>query len=150
VIYLDSCALVKLVLEEDESAALAEHLDQQWPEAVTSELAITEVIRVVRRSCYDAQRRLKVEPTTLDARMATASDILDRLDHVVVDTDTFVRAGMFADDPHLGSLDAIHLVCALTLGTELMSFITYDKILSRAAKQLGLPVAQPGRQPAHA
>lgn len=48
-----------------------------------------------------------------------------------------------ADDPHLGSLDAIHLVCALELGPELRSFVTYDKTLARAATDKGLPLAQP-------
>jgi len=143
VIYLDSCALVKLVLNEAESSALERRLDGRWDNVTTSELALTEVIRVVRRSCYDAQRRLLVDQDVMDDRLSLATEILDRADHGLVDTDTFVRAGMFADDPHLGSLDAIHLVCALTVGTDLTSFITYDKTLARAATQLGLPVEQP-------
>jgi uncharacterized protein len=143
VIYLDSCALVKLIVTEKETAALQRHLDGRHLEIVTSELALTELVRVVRRSCYDPQRELKVDPAILDERLAAAGDLLDRVDHIVIDTDTFLRAGMFADDPHLGSLDAIHLVCALEIGPELASFVTYDKALARAATQRGLPVEQP-------
>jgi hypothetical protein len=144
VIYLDSCALVKLVTTEAETEALRARLADQDTELVTSELALTEVIRVVRRSCYDAQRRLRVEEDVLRRRLTTAGDLLGEIDHVVVDTDTFLRAGMFADDPHLGSLDALHLVCALELGVALTAFVTYDKALANAAAQLGLPVEQPG------
>jgi len=143
VIYLDSCALVKLVVAEAETEALRARLADHDTELVTSELALTEVIRVVRRSCYDAQRRLRVEEDVLQRRLTTAGDLLGEIDHVVVDTDTFLRAGMFADDPHLGSLDALHLVCALELGVALTAFVTYDKALANAAAHLGLPVEQP-------
>jgi predicted nucleic acid-binding protein len=51
---------------------------------------------------------------------------------------------VYADDPHLGSLDAIHLVCALEIGPELASFITYDRTLARAATRADLPLEQPG------
>ena len=143
-IYLDSCALVKLVLAEPETPALQARLAGHDTELVTSELALTEVIRVVRRSCYDAQRRLRVDKEILDRRLTTTGDLLGEIDHVVVDTDTFLRAGMFADDPHLGSLDALHLVCALELGVALAAFVTYDKTLANAATRLGMPVEQPG------
>ena len=142
-IYLDSCALTKLVIDEKESRGLDTYLEDRWDESISSELALTELVRVVRRSCYDAQRRLKVERDILDSRLAKATEILDRIDHVLVETDTLVRAGMFTDDPHLGSLDAIHLVSALEVGTDLKSFVTYDKALARAATGLGLPVEQP-------
>jgi predicted nucleic acid-binding protein len=62
---------------------------------------------------------------------------------MLVNTPIFLRAGMYAGDPHVGSLDAIHLVCAQEIGPELMSFVTYDKALARAAAEAGLPVHQP-------
>lgn len=141
-IYLDSCALMKLILTEKETQALQDYLENR-PDLITSELAITEIVRVVRRSCYDSQRRPRVSQDILNRRLDAAAELLDRIDHIVVDTDTFLRAGMFADDPHLGSLDAIHLVCALEIGPHLTSFITYDKTLATAAQQRGLSVLQP-------
>jgi predicted nucleic acid-binding protein len=102
---------------------------------------VTEVIRVVRHSCYDSQRQLRVDRAVLDERVTAAGELLERIDHVIIDT--LLRAGMFADDPHLGSLDAIHLVCALEIGPELTSFITYDKTVARAVTDKGLPLEQP-------
>ena len=143
-IYLDSCALVKLLIAEKETDALERRLRGHHSEIVTSELAVTEIVRVVRRSCYDSQRQLLVDQTLLDERLTAAGELLDRIDRIIVDTDTFLRAGMYADDPHLGSLDAIHLVCALEIGPELASFVTYDRTLARAATREGLPLEQPG------
>lgn len=143
-IYLDSCALVKLLVTEKETAALERRLHGHHAEIVTSELAITEIVRVVRRSCYNSQRQLLVDQAVLDERLTTAGELLDRIDRIVVDTETLLRAGMYADDPYLGSLDAIHLVCALEIGRELTSFITYDRTLARAVTQEGLPLEQPG------
>lgn len=142
-IYLDSCAMVKLIITEKETDALERSVRGRHSEIVTSELAITEIVRVVRRSCYDSQRQLVVDQAVLDERLTVAGELLDRIDRIVVDTDTLLRAGMYADDPHLGSLDAIHLVCALEIGPELTSFITYDRTLARAATREGLPVEQP-------
>jgi len=48
-LYLDSSALVKLVLPEAESEALLE-LVTQYPDRVSSALAATEVIRAVHRA----------------------------------------------------------------------------------------------------
>src|SRR5688572_724733 len=48
-IYLDSCALVKLIREESESLALQAWLDERADEVmITSELARAEVLRAVR------------------------------------------------------------------------------------------------------
>lgn len=142
-IYLDSSALVKLVVAEKETEALQYHLGSRQAGIVTCDLALTEVLRVVRRSCYTSQRQLRVDQAMLDERLAAAGGLLDRVDRIVVDTDVFLRAGMDTSDPHLGSLDAVHLVCALEVGPELASFITYDRTLARAATERGLPVEQP-------
>jgi uncharacterized protein len=61
----------------------------------------------------------------------------------VVNTSTFIQAGAFATDPGVGSLDAIHLVSAQRIGSTLEAFVTYDKVLARAASDCGLPIAQP-------
>lgn len=106
-------------------------------------VAVTELVRVVRRSCHDFQRHLRVDRIVLDERLTEAGELLDGINRVIVDTDTLLRAGMYGDDPPLGSLDAIHLVCAMEIGPELTSFITYDKALARAAGNHGFPVEQP-------
>ena len=142
-IYLDSCALVKLLLNEKESPALKQFLDGRRTEMVSCQLAVTEVIRVVRRSCYDAQRQLTVEQSVLDHRLELAGRLLDRIDLIVVNRSVFLAAAAFADDPLVGSLDAIHLASARTIGRDLSAFVTYDRALARAASAVGLPLTQP-------
>lgn len=142
-IYLDSCALVKLVLAERETPALERFLEGRRSEMISCQLALTEVIRIVRRSCYDSQRHLNVEQPILDARLTAAGLLLDRIDLIVVDRPIFLAAASFSLDPHVGSLDAIHLASAQEIGPELSEFITYDKTLARAATDLDLPLAQP-------
>jgi predicted nucleic acid-binding protein len=135
--------LVKLILSEKETPALLAFLAGRRAEMVSSQLALTEVVRVVRRSCYDAQRRLIVDPAVRDERLAAAAALLDRLDLVIMDRSLLVAAAAFDDDPHVGSLDAIHLASARELDDVLESFVTYDKTLARAAASVGLPLEQP-------
>ena len=84
-----------------------------------------------------------MDPAVRDERIATAARLLDRIDLVIVDRAVFTAAAAFDDDPHVGSLDAIHLSCARVIGGALDSFVTYDKALARAAAAAGLPLAQP-------
>jgi len=143
VIYLDSCALVKLVVAEQETPALERFLDGRRSEMASCQLALTEVIRVVRRSGFDSQRRLVISREDLEARMAAAARLLDRIDVVIVSRELFIAAGALQEDPHVGSLDAVHLASARKIGPELADFLTYDKRLARAAEAAGLPVTQP-------
>lgn len=110
---------------------------------VSCELALTEVIRSVRRSRYDRQQGRPTDDSVLAERVQAAVTLLDDIDLIVVNTSTFIRAAAFATDPDVGSLDAIHLVSAQRIGTALEAFITYDKTLARAASDCGLAVARP-------
>lgn len=61
----------------------------------------------------------------------------------VLDREVFAAAAVYGDGPHVGSLDAIHLVCAREVGNTLTDFITYDRTLARVAAAAGLPLEQP-------
>jgi uncharacterized protein len=148
VIYLDSCALVKLVVAEPETPALERFLDGRRAEMVSSQLALTEVVRVVRRSAYNSQRKMIVSSEALAARMEAAANLLDRIDLVVVNRAIFIEAAAFTEGPLVGSLYAIHLACADRIGGELTDFVTYDGQLVRAARVAGLPVISPGSEAA--
>ena len=50
-VYLDSSALVKLVVAEPESSVLADFL-RGWSERVSSAVALTEVPRALRRAGF--------------------------------------------------------------------------------------------------
>ena len=46
--------------------------------------------------------------------------------------------------PTLRTLDAIHLATALDLGSAVNVMLSYDKLLTRAARAAGIAVAHPG------
>ena len=58
-VYLDSSALVKLVVPEPESKALIEHLEER-PQRVSSTLALTELPRALDRAGLGAIPRSAV------------------------------------------------------------------------------------------
>jgi predicted nucleic acid-binding protein len=127
VAYLDSSALVKLVVRESESAALRRFL-RRHPVHASSALATTEVLRAVRRA----------DPAALPA----VHEALGRV--VILElTDDVLRDAGLLDPPELRTLDAIHLAAARTLGGDLTAVVTYDERMAAAAALLGLTVAVP-------
>lgn len=131
-LYVDSSAIVKLIVPEAESDALREHLEGRH--LVTSEIALTEVPRAARLRS-DA-------PDVFDR----AEAVLRRFDLVELDEELH-RAAARRDPSTLRALDAIHLVSALKLGARVRSVVAYDRRLAQAARAAGLAVDQPGASP---
>ena len=125
--YLDSSALVKLVVAEAESEALTGHLRKR-ANRVSCALARVEVVRAVASQGHAATAR---------ARRLIAHTRLVRLDDVLLDEAAAL------DGAVLRSPDAIHLAAARALGSALAEVITYDRRMAEAARGLGLPVASP-------
>lgn len=141
-IYLDSCAVVKLVRDEVESAALLSWLDARPGElVVSSEVALTEVARVVRRNNHTDQGRLR-DGALLEAELEDAHAVLDGLALVILGRDTLERAAEL-EAPMVRTLDAIHLVSALEWPAASVEFVTYDRRLAAAATDAGLAVVSP-------
>ena len=129
-ICLDSSALLKLLVEEAESAALVRWMAQHSEvPAVSSELALVEVVRAVRRLAPE------VEP---DARALVA-----QLDLVPLSSEVIAQAAGVGD-PMLRTLDALHLASALVVREALTFFVVYDHRLAAAASAAGFEVRQPG------
>jgi uncharacterized protein len=126
-VYLDSSALVKLVVEEPESSALVAWLGAHRTRASCG-LARVEVIRAVRAQGRPAINR--------------ARQLLERISLVRLDDALLDRAASF-DGGSLRSLDAIHLAAAATLGESLSEVVTYDRRMAEAAGQFGLFVVAP-------
>lgn len=124
-VYLDASAVVKLVRQEAESAALETALagDQ---ERLSSLVVEVEVRRAARR--FGLEER--------------ATDVLDRLTLLELEPE-IASAAALGDPPGLRSLDAIHLATALSLGEELSTFVCYDGRLAAAADRAGLAVLAP-------
>lgn len=129
-VYLDSSAIIKLLINEPETEALAAALDR-WPDRVSAALARVEVHRALRRAGRPRATHAKAD-AVLDGL------VLIRLDELVLS-----RAASFTN-PQMRSLDAIHLAAALTIGDDPDALITYDVRFARVASQEGLRVLHPG------
>lgn len=125
-LYLDSSAIVKLVVHEPESADLVQAV-QADPEIVASGLAWTEVMIAVRRAGRSTAR---------------AERVLEGIAFIPIDYGILHEAAALGKD--LRTLDAIHLATALSLRPDVVTIITYDLRQAQAASELGLEVAMPG------
>ncbi len=125
--YLNSSAIVKLVIEEDESAALRRYLRSRRP-WVSSALARTEVGRALLPFGRPA--------------LARGDDVLARLELVRLSDRLLVAAARLLP-AELRSLDAIHLAAAGQLGGDLARVVTYDERMASAARAMGWTVAAP-------
>ena len=140
-IYLDTCALLKLVHPEPETRMLRDFLKSrvQVPK-FTATVVLAELPRAVRRANHDQAGRAS---EFLEAEREQAQRLLDTLQMVDVTRAVLADAGV-ADGPFLRTLDAVHLVAAARIRAGLSAFVTYDKKLASAAQQAGLPVLSPG------
>ena len=125
--YVDSSALVKLAVQEAESAGLRRYLTRHRP-LVSSALARTEVVRALLPLGPDAVRR--------------GREVLARVDLLRVSDRVLDAAGLL-EPLELRSLGAIHLASAEQLGSDLRGLVTYDERLATAAASRGLRVIQP-------
>jgi len=125
VAYVDASAIVKLVLDEPDSAAMHRWYAES-DRVVTSRIGILETERVARRATHD--------PTHL-AFIVRAFEVFE------FDEDIARRAALI-DPASLRTLDAIHLATSLAL-ERVDGFVTYDDRLAAAARDLGLPVVRP-------
>lgn len=128
-VYLDSSALVKLVVLEPETPALIELL-RAHAERVSSALALTEVPRALRRAGFGTVERRR------------AREVLARVALIDVDRRALATAAGL-DPPALRTLDAIHLATVLTIHEDLAGLVTYDRRLAAAARRAHVEVLAP-------
>lgn len=130
-IYCDSSALVKLIVEEPESEALDAWLSAQRGVQLASGLvARTEVVRAVGRYGPDW--------------VAAAHALLDSVTTVEFDRSLADEAALLGP-PALRTLDALHLASALRIERAITAFVVYDHRLADAARAGGLAVVAPGQ-----
>ncbi|MEX1007324.1 MAG: type II toxin-antitoxin system VapC family toxin [Acidimicrobiia bacterium] len=125
VTYLDSSAIVKLALREQESRVLRQYLRRRAP-YVSSALARVEVARTLLPLGVPALERGRV--------------VLARVELVRI-TDRVLRTAGELLPSELRSLDAIHLATAEEL--RVARIVTYDDRLAAAAEAMGWTVAAP-------
>lgn len=135
-LYLDSSALVKLVLDEPESEELQAVVEG---ELVTScSLVLTEIPRALTRDAHDYGSSRYERERLLEV----ASDVIDGLALIPLTVDLLRTAGAI-DDPLLRTLDAIHVAAAIGLDDDAV-MVTYDRRQRQAATAAGLEVRSPG------
>jgi uncharacterized protein len=118
---------VKLVLREKEEGALRAAMTA-WEGYVSSALLGVEAVRACSRHSSGYAE---------DAREWLLDVALLPLDDALLDEASALRPS------RLRSLDAIHLVTALSVRDEIGVLFTYDDRLAEAAGDHGLPVAVP-------
>jgi uncharacterized protein len=126
--YIDTSALVKLVVAEPETDAFRSWLAREPRGPVACDLVRTELLRAVRRAAPD--------------RLVRAREVLEALTLIEVATATFEEAGRL-QPAALRSLDALHVAAALDLGDDLEGIVTYDERLALAAESNGIPAISP-------
>jgi predicted nucleic acid-binding protein len=129
VIYFDTSALVKLIFEEAESAALAEWVTLR-PDVpkISSDLSTVELLRTCRR--------------VNEAAVGNANLLLGGMDLLPVDRAIIERASSLVPT-ELRSLDAIHLASALSVKAHLTALVAYDSRLCAASLDAGIEVVSP-------
>ena len=125
--YLDSSAIVKLVIAEPQSSALRRFLRRRRP-LISSALARAEVLRAVLGEGEQG--------------IARARNVLARLDLVRVSDRLLDAAGTLLP-AELRSLAAIHLATARQLGSDLGYLVSYDERMLRVARLLDLSPMSP-------
>ena len=125
--YIDGSAILKLLISEKESIALAEFLDAP---VKTSEISRVEVIRSLNR----------ISPE----KIADGQAALSRFEMIPVNSSILILAENFPAAITLKSLDALHFATVVFLNKTISGLITYDIAMIKKAKLLGIKVVSPG------
>lgn len=122
---MDTSALVKLIVQESESAALRRWLaDAEDLDHVTSAVGRIELMRTALRS----------GDTEI---VANAKRILDEDLDIIAVTDEVVEMAETIGPESLRSLDAIHLATAAQLGDALTAVVAYGHSVIEDCRDLG-------------
>ena len=125
-IYIDSSAILKLIVQEKESDAVRSITRARF---ITSEISRVEIIRAV----------LSHEPNALK----TAESVLKNINILTIDSATLTQAERLPERINIRGLDAIHLASAGKFGLRITALLTYDKQMAKAARELGFEVLAP-------
>jgi predicted nucleic acid-binding protein len=130
ILYVDTSALLKLLVREAESAAIEREL-LKWRELATSVITEVELARA-REERADAV----IDGSVVLQGVLSSAAIIPLNEEVVAEARKVKPI-------HVGALDAIHVASALSLGKQLAGVATYDKRMQDALDHLGVRVIAP-------
>lgn len=148
IVYFDSSAFVKLLVEE-EGSDLAAALWDGCDAAVSSRLAYPEV----RAALAAAGRDHRLDPADQARAEATWEEYWSATRAVELTAVLSVRAGDLASEHALRGADAVHLTSALAVGAAVTVLAAWDHRLRAGAQDVGLalaPASLPTRPPGSA
>lgn len=138
ILYVDTSAMLKLLVREAESAAIEREL-LNWSELATSVIAEVELPRAVARAREERPDAVIDGSLVLQGILASAA---------IIPLEANIVARARSVQPvHVGALDAIHIASALSLGPQLAGVATYDKRMQSALRQEAIPVVAPNAAP---
>lgn len=139
-VYFDSSAFVKLVVDEDGSD-LAATLWDACDAAVSSRLAYPEV----RAALAAAHRNRRLRSAALAHAERAWEEFWAATRAVELTAGVTLDAGRLAADHALRGADAVHLASAKAIGSEDLIFAVWDERLRAGAQALGLTTAPADR-----
>lgn len=127
-IYIDTSALIKLIVEETQSSAVSAYLDNAFQEGhqlCISRLTHTEIhCALKRRLGHSSSWKTIVNAVTNSLKIMELT------------TDDYLRAANSANA--LRSLDSLHLEVAQRINAQVL--VTFDQELAAAARETGMDV----------
>lgn len=136
IVYLDTSALIKLILEEDHSDVAAALWD-----AADSRLCSRIIYPEARAALTAALRTGRLTATENEGAKRILRDLLAQVAPIELNRETALMAGDLVEQCSLRGYDAVHLASALLVELDDLVMATWDADLIRAAGEVGLPVA---------
>lgn len=131
IVYVDTSAAMKLLVEETESEALADYLEEV--RSTASDTLVASLLLHTELHCAANQH-------TADIDSGEVADVLSTLALIDVESGDLVTAPLLPG--RLRSADAIHLATALRVDAHAM--VVYDGELGAAANAAGISTVSPG------
>ena len=137
-LYIDTSALIKLFIEETQSAEikrLVENADMVATGLITRAETPAGINRLARMNV--------IKPAECEAALDNFRKEWDYYHRILVTEQIVIRAGFLTSQYSLRGYDAVHLACALTWSELLgapITLATFDKELYEAAQKSGMEV----------
>jgi hypothetical protein len=134
--YLDTSALVKLFMRDEEGSRTAAEIWDAADVVLTSRIAYPEG----RAALASAHRSRRLTTRALTQARGAFDTVFRQIGVVELDRSVAETAGDVAERFAMRAYDAVHLASALTVGQADLLFVTWDEKLASAGRRAELDV----------